>query len=388
MQYPSPSLPSTLVQPSLIILCSPPQLYPSLNQVSDIHPTPTFHQLPFKSPPNEHDAILSSPHQSHSLSHSPPHPNGTPTTTMNPYINTLRTPLSHTTHPPRTSSNQWRCPHQRLHLDGQDCVPVSPDSPIVDTPSKYRKMQARRNGASASGLGLGRSQATNNTQPTPSGPRPQQQAGKLLQDNTPEAEEEAKVTSSAAHSLQHNGEESQDVHDDSQNFLIPSSPPSQHASHSSRVPETPMADLPSSPPLPLLTAANLRQLDSQPSHNGASRAGAPSSSSHNYLNASLPAPPPSVRSLPSEVAHRISRLVLRTQINAAKHEASEEQLAVTQGALAAALARVQHEASRVDAWMGTAIALLLLGLAYAAWCRYNSAEFEFIEECRRKWFGL
>lgn len=71
-----------------------------------------------------------------------------------------------------------------------------------------------------------------------------------------------------------------------------------------------------------------------------------------------------------------------------KHEAFEEQLEATRGALEMALARVQHETSRVDAWITTAIALLLPCLAYAAWCQYNSAEFEFIEECRRKWFGL
>jgi hypothetical protein len=64
------------------------------------------------------------------------------------------------------------------------------------------------------------------------------------------------------------------------------------------------------------------------------------------------------------------------------------QLAATCGALETALARLQHEASRVDAWMGTTVVLLLLCLSYAAWCQYNSAEFEFIEECRREWFGL
>ena len=92
--------------------------------------------------------------------------------------------------------------------------------------------------------------------------------------------------------------------------------------------------------------------------------------------------------LPSEVAHRISRLVLRTRINALKHDASELQLEATRGALETALARIQHEASRVEAWKGTAMALLLLCLAYAGWCKWNSAEFAFIGECRRKWFEL
>ena len=105
---------------------------------------------------------------------------------MSPYVNTRRTPLSINLQPPRDSSTQWRCPHKRLHLDSQDCFPISPDSPIIDTPSKYRKMQARRNAA----LLLNDSQAT---QPTPSGP---QQAGK--HHHTPEE--------SSAHSPQHHGD--------------------------------------------------------------------------------------------------------------------------------------------------------------------------------------
>ncbi|KAM0708192.1 hypothetical protein Q7P35_004842 [Cladosporium inversicolor] len=286
---------------------------------------------------------------------------------MNPYINTLRTPLSTTTQPPHSSSKQWRCPNQRLHLDGHDCVPTSPDSPIIDTPSKYRKMQARRNVA----LGLGNSQAT--TQPTPSG----SPAG--LHHGSPEQ------SMASVHSRQdgHDGEEqNQNVeHSASQDFPMPSSPPSHDLVE--RIPDTPLADLPSSPPLPLLTAANLRQLNSQPAHKGAG-----GSSSSNHSHASPPAPPPSLRSIPSSVAHRISRLVLRTKINAAKHQASEVQLQATRGALELALARVRREAARVNGWIGIAVALLLLCLAYAGWCQYNSAEFAFIEESRREWFGL
>lgn len=289
---------------------------------------------------------------------------------MNPYINTTRTPLSDNIQPPHGGSQQWRCPHQRLHLDNSDCTPISPDSPIIDTPSKYRKMQAGRNLASA----LGNSQAT--TQPTPSGP-PARNHHK-----TPEE------SLASVHSRQggDDSEEEDRNFDDNQYFLDPSNPPSYDLE---RVPETPTADLPSSPPLPLLTAENLRQLDRQPAHGRARGAEAPSSSSHaNVLSASPPAPPPSVRSLPSEVAHRISRLVLRTKINAANHQASEVQLQEARGALEVALARVRYEASRVNTWMATAIVLLLLCLVYAAWCQYNSAEFAFIEECRRKWFGL
>jgi hypothetical protein len=243
-------------------------------------------------------------------------------------------------------------------------------------------MQARRN-AAALPINHNNSQAT--TQPTPSGP----QAGR--HHITPEER-----LASATFSLNKNGEPlGQEVdqnveHDDSQDFVIPSSPPSQHHALE-RIPETPMGDLPSSPPLPLLTADNLRQLNSQPAHQGSrgARTGASSSFSHlSHPFASPGAPPPSVYSLPSEIAHQISRLILRTQINAANHAASEEQLEATRGALEMALVRLQQEASRVDTWMGTTVALLLLCLAYAAWCQYNSAEFEFIEECRREWFGL
>ena len=292
---------------------------------------------------------------------------------MNPYINTLRTPFSGTAGPPPSSSNQWRCPHQRLHLDNQDCVPISPDSPIIDTPSKYRKMQARRNAAL-----LVDSQAT--TQPTPAGPpaRSHRNASKGS-------------LASVSNSPQDQGDnlaqwESQ-VFQTSRDFLLmPSSPPSRHAAE--RVPETPLADLPSSPPLPRLTAANLHQLNSQPIHKSSRGPGAPSSSNHSHpdLPAAFP-PAPSVHFLPSEVAHQISRLVLRTRINALKHNASEVQLEAMRAALEAALAKPQHETSRVDAWMGIAVALLLLCLAYAAWCQWNSAEFAYIEESRRKWFG-
>jgi hypothetical protein len=258
-------------------------------------------------------------------------------------------------------------------------VPVSSDGPIIDTPSNYRKMQARRNAALP--VNMNNSQAT--IQPTPSG------SPARLHHMTPEE------LASATFSLQKNGEplgqeeDDQNIdQDDSQNFVIPSSPPSQnHALE--RVPETPLAGFPSSLPLPLLTSANLRQLNSQPAHHGSRGAGtgATSSSSSNNHASSL-APPPSIRSLPSEVANRISRLILRTQINELKRQASEIQLEATRGALETALARVQLEASRVNIWMGTAVALLLLCLAYAVWCQYNSAEFAFIEECRSEWFGL
>lgn len=294
---------------------------------------------------------------------------------MNPYINTLRNPLSGTARPPPSSSNQWRCPHQRLHLDNQDCVPISPESPIIDTPSKYRKMQARRNAAL-----LVNSQAT--TQPTPTGPpaRSHRNASKGSL---------ASVADSPHDQGDNLAQEERQVFEASRDFLlIPSSPPS-HGDHAlERIPETPLADLPSSPPLPFLTTENLRQFNSQAAHKSAIGVGAPSSSNHSH--ADLPAafpPAPSVHSLPSEVAHQISRLVLRTRINALKHNASEVQLEAMRAAVEAALARVQHGTSRVNVWMATAFALLLLCLAYAAWCQWNSAGFAFIEERRREWFG-
>ena len=165
---------------------------------------------------------------------------------MNPYINTLRTPFSGTAGPPPSSSNQWRCPHQRLHLDNQDCVPISPDSPIIDTPSKYRKMQARRNAAL-----LVNSQAT--TQPTPSG----LSAGSHRND-TPKGSLASVADSPQDQDDNLASEESPDFEASKAFLLVPSSPPSYDGHALERVPETPLADLPSSPPLPLLTAENLR----------------------------------------------------------------------------------------------------------------------------------
>ena len=299
---------------------------------------------------------------------------------MSPYINTVTTPLSINQQPPQPTSQQWRCfGHERLHRDNQNCVPISPNSPIIDTPSKYNKMMAKRAAASM----LNNSQAT---QPTPSGPP----AG-ARHDSPDES------LGSADSSQDHNGSSSSssnqqdnDAVDDNTNpgFAMPSSPPSHHSS--SRIPETPVGlgvDPASSPPLPLLTERNLLQLNNQPT----SEAPAPASGSHTSHPAASPAAPasaPSIRSLPSEVAHKISRLVLRTRINALNHQASERELEATRGALSTALARGRHEASRVTNWRATAMALLLLCLTYAVWCQYNSAEFEFIEECRRKWFGL
>ena len=294
---------------------------------------------------------------------------------MSPYIDTVTTPLSVNQQPPQPTSQQWRCfDHERLHRDNQKCVPISPDSPIIDTPSKYNKMMAKRAAASM----MNNSQAT---QPTPSGPP----AG-ARHDSPEESLDSASSSEGKEGSRSSHKQDNSAIDDDNPDFAMPSSPPSHHSS--SRVPETPVGfgvDPASSPPLPLLTEENLQQLNNQPT----SEAPAPASGSHTFHPAASPAAPaPSVRSLPSEVAHKISRLVLRTRINALNHQASEKELKATRGALTTALASGQHDASRVANWRATSMMLLLLCLAYAAWCQYNSAEFEFIDEFRRKWFGL
>ena len=221
------------------------------------------------------------------------------------------------------------------------------------------------------------------TQPTPSGPP----AG-ARHDSPEESLDSASSSEGKEGSRSSHKQDNSAIDDDNPGFAMPSSPPSYYSS--SRVPETPVGfgvDPASSPPLPLLTEKNLLQLNNQPT----SEAPALASGSHTPHPAASPAAPasaPSIRSLPSEVAHKISRLVLRTRINALNHQASERELEATRGALSTALARGRHEASRVTNWRATAMALLLLRLTYAVWCQYNSAEFEFIEECRRKWFGL
>lgn len=182
-------------------------------------------------------------------------------------------PLSGTTGPPsNNSSNQWRCPHQRLHLDNQDCIPISPDSPIIDTPSKYRKMQARRNAAL-----LVNSQAT--TQPTPSGP-----PASSHRNDTPKGSLDSVASPPQDQGGNLAQEESPDFEASKGFFLVPSSPPSYGGHALERVPETPVAAMPSSPPLPLLTAENLRQLDSQPAHENSKGAGAPTSSNHSHAS--------------------------------------------------------------------------------------------------------
>jgi hypothetical protein len=88
------------------------------------------------------------------------------------------------------------------------------------------------------------------------------------------------------------------------------------------------------------------------------------------------------------VAHQISRLILRTEINAAQYQASTRQLVVAQGDLTVAHGQVRQEIVRGDGWRDALVAVLVLGLAYVIWCWWHSVEFEFLEESRRKWYGL
>ena len=186
---------------------------------------------------------------------------------MTPYINTLRTPLSATTHPPQSDSRQWRCPHKRLHLDHQDCVPISPDEPIVDTPSKYRKMVARKAGASL----LNDSQAT---QPTPSAP-PGRAKHNATEDSLAYDRSSRKNSpSSGGSSNRQDDAVNGNDNDDDAAFAMPSSPPN-HSNHSPSsphvVPETPLdvsVLYQSSSPLPRLTAENLLRLDAHPTNTG------------------------------------------------------------------------------------------------------------------------
>jgi hypothetical protein len=162
------------------------------------------------------------------------------------------------------------------------------------------------------------------------------------------------------------------------NYSVPSTSSQHLPEFPSRIPETPVGlglelgiDFPSSPPLLLsrLTDENLTLLQSQSADRLAS--------SSSRLNQSSTA----AWSLPSPVAYQISRLVLRAEINEAKYQAEAKQLV-------AARSKAHQKAARLNAWRNSLVVLLLLCLTYAGRCHRNSAEFVFIEECRRAWYGL
>jgi hypothetical protein len=280
-----------------------------------------------------------------------------------------------------TSTPAWRCgaqSHKRLHRDGEPCTGSPPTSPIIDTPSKRARMERKRNAAL---LGLGSSQAT---QPTPSRPAPvlsnlrvQTSASPDAPEGAPAQDDEAIVDNrqefdytSPDRSLAANVEEEDD-------YFNLARTPSQHASE--RIPDTPF-DLPSSPPLPQLTAENLFELGAQ--------APGPAPDQLPFAAATAFPPLPSVCSLSSAVAHQISRLILRTDINALQYQASSTQLVAARGDLSVAHGRVRREMVRGDGWRNALVGLMVLCLAYVIWCWWNSAEFAFIEESRRRWWGL
>jgi hypothetical protein len=301
-----------------------------------------------------------------------------------------------------TSTPAWRCSeqsHKRLHRDGEVCTGSPPTSPIIDTPSKRARLERKKNAAL---LGLGSSQAA---QPTPSRPAPAKTVpapSNLRAQTSANADAaDGDVVPAAAAPPQDDDDDAVDDrqefdYDDTRNFradnveeeeeedyfnLAVSShqhTPSQHGSASERIPDTPF-DLPSSPPLPFLTASNLSALQDQ---------APPPPPSQLPLAADASPPPPSVRSLSSAVAAQISRLILRTDINVAHHRASTTQLAAAQGELTVARGQVRQEVVRGDGWRNAVVALLVLCLAYVIWCWWNSAEFEFLENARREWWGL
>jgi hypothetical protein len=299
-----------------------------------------------------------------------------------------------------TSTPAWRCgeqSHKRLHRDGEACTGSPPTSPINDTPSKRARFERKRNAAL---LGSGSSQAT---QPTPSRPAPAKPApapsGLRAQVTAnADAADGDVATAAAAPSREDNDavEERQEfdyddtrssradsVEEEEDYFNLPLSShqhtPSQHASASERIPETPL-NLTSSPPLPFLTASNLSALQDQ--------APPPPPDQLPFAAAASPAPPASIRSLPSAAAAQISRLILRSDINAAHHQGATRQLLATQGDLTVARGQIRQEVVRGDGWRNTVVALLVLCLAYVIWCWWNSAEFEFLENARREWWGL
>lgn len=286
-----------------------------------------------------------------------------------------------------SSSSVWRCntPHERLHRDSKPCTGSPPTSPIIDTPSKRERMERKKTAAM-----LENSQATD---PTPSRPARSGLGIQAVVDQDTQEETEL-----PANVEPENTGDSFSAFDPSSNNdqSSPEQPPHTPLQNTSaqqasdRIPETPTGsgggNFPSSPPLPNLTAENLSILQIQ----SADQPPAPATPRPASSPFAVPASPPpaSVWSMPSNVAHQIRRLMLRNRIDQANTQASSTQLVATQGHLSAARERTRHEAARSRAWRNTLTAVLVLCLAYVVWCYRNSAEFEFIDECRRKWYGL
>lgn len=271
----------------------------------------------------------------------------------------------------------WRCDLQgekgRLHRDSEDCTGTPPTSPIIDTPAKRERLLKKKNAL------LPDSQTT---EPTPSAPprqRPQMEADPADEEEQEQQEEEeeslgfAKVQEVDENNAHENDHESQQL----PSHL--SRTPSLAASE--RTPETPLGlglDLPSSPPLPALTSANLSLHDQQTATNQ------PAASDGTNIPASASGvivvrnrrirTPESISSLATSVRDLISRLVFQERASQEQYEAANEALG--------------RETARRRAWRDALVALVVLCLAYVCWCYYNSADFEFIIACRRDWYGL
>jgi hypothetical protein len=160
----------------------------------------------------------------------------------------------------------------------------------------------------------------------------------------------------------------------------------QLTSEEDRIPET-LLNLPSSPPLPLpqLTADNLSLLEGGGQTSGSSGSAPPQAESESACG--LP-PASTIVSLPAYVTHQISHLVQRSRINAQQHIAAQKRLAAMNGHLATERERVRRSAARGESWEVAFVGLVVLCLAYAVWCWFNSVEFEFIDACHRAVYGL
>jgi hypothetical protein len=273
-----------------------------------------------------------------------------------------------------SSPPSWRCENRsRLHRGDIDCTASSPpSSPIIDTPEKRKTFERKQNARQ-----LQDSQAT---EPTPSRaatlrPRPQARIGAAGPSATPTSSRRMDLPTiredRSAEPGHHND------YDDGDLQLTP---------EEDRIPETPL-NLPSSPPLPLpqLTADNLSLLEGGGQTSGSSGSAPLQAESESACG--LP-PASTIVSLPAYVTHQISYLVQRSRINAQQHIAVQKHLAAMNGDLTTERERVRSTAARGEAWEVAFVGLVVLCLAYAVWCWFNSVEFEFIDACHRAAYGL
>jgi len=243
----------------------------------------------------------------------------------------------------------WRCNNRhRLHRGDTSCTASSPpSSPIVDTPEKRKTFERKRNTCQ-----LQDSFATTDRSSSRAAGCPHPQARAL-----------------AAVREEHR-ELARSNHDEG--FQVTAAASSSRSSPD-RIPES-SVNLPSSPPLPLrqLNADNLSLLEG--------RSSSPQAKAHSEAS--------SARSLPAYALHQISRLVLRSRINALHHDAAQVRLAAAHEELGVLREITRHSAIRSKTWEALFFMLALFCLAYTVWCFINSAEFEFINSCRRACYGL